>query len=54
MNTCIEEEDLNRFVNRLHPNLVINIQSYKKEDGCYLFQNIMGVIGEIEMVQENL
>ena len=42
VSTCIGEEDLNRFVNRLHPNLVINIQSYKQEDGCYLFPKYHG------------
>ena len=42
VNTCIAEEDLNRFVNRLHPNLVNNIQSYKQEDSCYLFPKCHG------------
>ena len=42
VNTCIAEEDLNRSVDRLHPNLVNNIQSYKQEDGCYLFPKYHG------------
>ena len=42
VNTCIAEEDLNRSVDRLHPNLVNNIQSYKQEDGCYLFPKYRG------------
>ena len=53
VNTCIAEEYLNSFVHRLHPNLVNNIQSYNKTAVTF-FQNIMGVITEIEMTQKNL
>ena len=41
-NTYIPEEDLNRFINRLHPSIVRNIHHYKQDDGSYLFKRYHG------------
>ena len=41
-NTYIPEKDLDRFINRLHPNIVRNIHHYKQDDGSYLFKRYQG------------
>ena len=41
-NTYIQEEDFDRFINRLYPDIVRNVHHYKQDDASYLFQRYHG------------